>query len=131
MKEITPRSSDARRGFVVQAKSWDEIAQFYREGTGGHFVAMLPLVDALAGSSAARELWAFTSMHTLGVSDSVEHRIEDSTLYINYNPHDRTFEFHHHSFSGHDDRATCSEAEALQTLRNFLKYKFGVLLDGP
>jgi hypothetical protein len=104
---------------------------FYRDRTDGDFAAMLPLVQALSTSAAARELWAFTSMHTLAISDSADHRTGDSTLYVSYSPRDQDFEFHHHSFSGHEDCVTCSQSEALRTLRTFLKYKFGVLLDGP
>ena len=129
MNDVTRRSLDAFRGHEVEPRSWDDIARFYREHTGGHFIAMLPVVNALSNSAAARDLWAFTSMHTLAISDSADHRTGDSTLYVTYSPTERTFEFHHHSFSGHDDCITCSEPEALQALRTFLKYKFSVLLE--
>lgn len=129
MNDVTHRSLDAFRGYEVEPRSWDDIARFYREEPGGHFLAMLPLVDALGKSAAAGDLWGFTSMHTLAISDSDDHRTGDSTLYISYRPAERTFEFHHHSFSGHDDCMTCSEPEAFHALRTFLKYKFCVLLE--
>jgi hypothetical protein len=131
MKDVTLRSLDAFRGYEVEPRSWDDIARFYREETGGSFLAMLPLVDTLRKSAAARDLWAFTSMHTLAISDSADHRTGDSTLYITCRPTEQTFEFHHHSFSGHEDCMTCSEPEALHALRTFLKYKFSVLLEEP
>jgi hypothetical protein len=129
MKDVTHRGTQAYRGYVVEPRPWSDVARFYREHTGGHFAAMLPLVEALASSPAASDLWAFTSMQTLAISDSTDHRTGDSTLYITYKPSDQTFEFHHRSFSGHDDHTTCSQAEALQTLRSFVKHKFGVLLE--
>lgn len=49
-------------------------------------------------------------------------------LRISYCPEKREFEFRHASFSGRDDQKVCSEAEAMQTLKLFLRLKYGALL---
>jgi hypothetical protein len=39
------------------------------------------------------------------------------------------FKFEHCSLAGKNDEKKCGEAEALQTLSLFIKYKFGVLFN--
>ena len=70
-------------------------------------------------------------MFELLVSDSPDFRIGDSTLHVGYRPSDGMFEFHHHSFPGHDDEKTCSEQEASEVFWLFVKIKFGVLYEKP
>ena len=65
------------------------------------------------------------------LSDCADFRARDSTLRISYRPGKQQFEFRHTSFSGHDDQRVCAESEALQTLRLFLRLKFGVLFEIP
>jgi len=134
MTDITPKSRlKGQRGYVIRTCSWDAIVEFYRDliSKGWAFLPMLRVVEAVASSPAAAEIHGATSHSALLLSDCAEFRSRDSTLQVVYEPSDRTFVFHHRSFSGHDDEKTCTEAEALQTLRLFLRLKYGVLLDVP
>ena len=91
---------------------------------------MLGVVEAIAASPVASGIHATTSMDTLLLSDCEDFRM-GNTLEITYRLDDRTFHFHHQSFSGQDDGKICSEAEAMQTLRLFLRLKYGVLFEIP
>ena len=91
---------------------------------------MLSVVDALAASPVASEIYAATSMDTLLLSDCEDFRM-GNTLEIAYRLDERTFHFHHQSFSGLDDGKICSEDEVMQTLRLFLRLKYGILFEIP
>lgn len=134
MADITPKTRlEGQRGYVIRTRSWDAIVEFYRDliSEGWAFLPMLRVVEAIATSPAAAQLHAATSHSVLLLSDCADFRSGDSTLQIGYEPGDQTFHFRHHSFSSHDDQKTCSEAEALPTLRLFLRLKYGVLFDTP
>ena len=90
---------------------------------------MLNLIEKLAVSSVAKELYPHTSMATLVITDDEQFYFNDNLLSINYNSKTREFDFEHRTLSGKNDKKTCQEAEALQTLSLFLKYKFGVLFE--
>jgi len=68
-------------------------------------------------------------MCDLVLSDAED--LRDGNLYITYRPSKQQFEFHHRAFSGHKDRKICTEAEGLQTLRMFLRVKYGILFEIP
>ena len=132
MTDITPKSRlEGQRGYTIRTRSWDSIVEFYRDliSKSWPFLPMLRLVEAITTSSAAAQIHGATSHSALLLSDCADFRSGDSTLQIVYQPNDRTFAFHHRSFSSHDDQKTCTEAEALQTLRLFLRLKYGVLFD--
>lgn len=134
MTDITPKTRlEGQRGYVIRTRPWDVLVEFYREliSKGWAFIPMLRLVEAIATSPAAAQLHGATSHSDLLLSDCADFRSGDSTLSVVYEPSDRTFRFHHRSFSSHDDEKTCTEAEALQTLRLFLRLKYGVLLETP
>jgi len=65
----------------------------------------------------------------IALSDTPDFRSTDSTLEIDYYSAPRHFEFRHRTFSGHDDRKMVAETEVLETLRLFLKYKYGILFE--
>jgi hypothetical protein len=113
---------------VGKAQSWEAILKTYRERIE-RYEPMLNLIEKLAVSPVAKELFPHTSMAALVITDDEQFYFNDNLLSINYNPKTREFDFEHRTLSGKNDKRTCSEAEALQTLSLFLKYKFGVLFD--
>ena len=134
MTEITPKTRlEGQRGYVIRTRSWDTLVEFYRDliSKGWAFLPMLRLVEAIATSPTAAQIHGATSHSDLLLSDCADFRSGDSTLHIAYEPSARTLLFWHRSFSTHDDQKTCAEGEALQTLRLFLRLKYGVLLETP
>ena len=134
MTDITPKTRlEGQRGYVIHTRSWDAIVEFYRDliSKSWPFLPMLRVVEAIAVSPAAAQIHGATSHSDLLLSDCADFRSGDSTLSIVYQPNDRTFHFHHRSFSSHDDQKTCTEAGALTTLRLFLRLKYGVLFETP
>jgi hypothetical protein len=123
------KSFEALRGHATRTSPWSDIAERWRRVPS--FAPMLRLVESVASSPASSQVFPSTSMFELLVSDSPDFRIGDSTLHVVYRPSDGMFEFHHHSFSGHDDEKTCFEQEALETFWLFVKIKFGVLYEKP
>jgi hypothetical protein len=93
---------------------------------------MLRVVEAIAASPAVSKIHGATSMDTLILSDGEDFATAHSTLQITYQFDERTFHFHHHdNESGQDDGKICSEAEGMQTLRLFLRLKYGILFEIP
>ena len=134
MTDITPKTRfEGQRGYVIHTRSWDAIVEFYRDliSKSWPFLPMLRVVEAIAASPVATQIHGATSHSDLLLSDCADFRSGDSTLSIVYQPSDQTFRFHHRSFSSHDDEKTCTEAEALVTLRLFLRLKYGVLFETP
>ncbi len=134
MTDDTPKTRlEGQRGYVIRTRSWEAIVEFYRDLISKRwpFLPMLRVVEAIAASPAAAQIHGATSHSDLLLSDCADFRSGDSTLEIVYEPSDRTFRFHHRSFSSRDDEKTCTEAEALQTLRLFLRLKYGVLFEIP
>ena len=130
LKQIKLRPKDIRQSRGGRAEPWENIVKHYRLCIG-HWQCepMLHLVESLAASSVANELFPTTSMHTLLITDSEQFYHDDNVLFISYNPKKREFEFEHRTLSHKNDKKICSEEEVFQTLRLFLKYKFGVLFD--
>jgi hypothetical protein len=92
---------------------------------------MLHLVEWIAGSPAASDLFPTLSMGRLLITDSPTFYHDDNVLFISYDQSSRQFEFEHRTLARHDDRKTCAESEAVQTLDLFLRHKYGVLLQIP
>jgi hypothetical protein len=125
MTEITPKTRlEGQRGQVIHTQPWPEIIEHYHNAAS--FAPMRRLVEAIASSPAGTELYGANSTFDLLLSDCQDFRFGDSTLCIAYRPSEHVFEFRHHCFSGHDDKKTCPECEAFQTLRLFLELKYGV-----
>ena len=130
MTDITPKTRlEGQRGHATRTRPWLDIAERYRAVES--FAPMLPFVESVGTSPASAQLFVATSMFDLLVSDSQDFRTGDSTLCISYRPSDGTFHFRHRSYSGHDDEKSCSESEALETFRLFVRLKFGVLYEKP
>jgi hypothetical protein len=134
MPDITPkRSPEAWRGYVIHTQPWSAIVERCREEVArGHPVQpLLTLLEAIASSPISSEVFGTTSMSDVLLSDCPDFRANDSTLRIGYHREERQFEFRHTSFGGHCDLKVCPESEALQTLRLFLRLKYGVLFERP
>jgi hypothetical protein len=134
MTDITPKSRlEGKRGHVVHTRPWQTIADFYRDlvARGVPVEPLLSLVEAIGSSAVASQLFGATSMSDLLVSDAQDFRRGDGTLWISYRASEHEFAFRHITFSGGNDQKTCAEAEALQTLRLFVRMKYGVLLETP
>ena len=130
MTDITPKSRlEGQRGHLVHTRAWPDIIEHYRKHGGSSLLPMLRLVESLAASPASSEIFGATSMFDLLLSDNRDFRGGDSTLCVSYNVAARQFQFRHRTFSGHDDQKSCAESEALQTLRLFLRMKYGVLYE--
>jgi hypothetical protein len=130
MTDITPKTRlEGQRGYVIHTRPWEAIVEHYRKLDA--LAPMLRLVESIASSPVSSQLFAGTSMSDLLLSDSADFRIGDSTLRIRYHSSNQQFDFRHTSFSGNDDQKVCAESEALQTLRLFLRLKYGVLFEIP
>lgn len=138
MTDITPkREREAWRGTVTQTQPWAEIVETWAD-LAKAMPKLEPLhrfVCALAASPASSVLFARSLMHGDGpgiaLSDSPNFRSTDGVLEIRYFIGGKIFEFRHRTFSGHDDHKTVQASEAVETLRLYLRYKYGVLLEGP
>jgi hypothetical protein len=129
MKEIIPKRIQRSRADAAQP--WDIIVKRFQELTlrNLRFEPMLKLVSTIAASPQAEELFARKSMHSVLITDTEEIRNNDNVLLVSYSPIMEKFEFEHRTLAGKDDKKKCEEAEALQTLSLFIKYKFGVLFN--
>lgn len=130
IKQINLRPKDIRQSRGGRAVSWENIIKHYRtliEKYHLQFEPMLHLVKSLAASPVAGELFPTTSMHTLLITDSEQFYHNDNVLFVSYNSKKHEFQFEHRTLAGKNDKKTCDEEEAFQTLSLFLKYKFGAL----
>ena len=138
MTDITPtREREAWRGTVIKTQPWAEIVE-----TWARLATMMPRLEplhqficTLAASPASSVLFAASLKHGDGpgiaFSDSPDFRSTDSVLEVRYFGVGGHFEFRHRTFSGQDDHKMVQALEAIETLRLYLRYKYGVLLEGP
>jgi len=134
MKDITPkREREAWRGKPTQTEPWEKIAAYW-----SNFAADMPqleplhrFVQTIASSPLSSSVFGRITWHGIALSDTPDFRSTDNTLEIDYFTPGGHFEFRHRTFSGNDDRKMVKASEALETLRLFLKYKYGVLIKIP
>jgi hypothetical protein len=135
MHEITPpRSERLKRQVAGQAMTWTQVVEWYRRVIAEHhwqFEPMLRLVERLASSPASASVFPTLSVGRLLITDSPTFYHDDNVLFITYDQSLHQFEFEHRTLARHDDRKTCAESEAVQTLDLFLRYKYGILLQTP
>jgi hypothetical protein len=134
MTEIALRHDwEAWRSYVHHTRPWSDTARFYQErvAAGLQLQPLLQLVESIAASPVSGQIFGGTSMFDLLISDCEDFRTGEGVLHVIYRPGEHQFEFHHRAFSGQHDKKVCTEAEALQTLRLFLRVKFGVLYEIP
>jgi hypothetical protein len=132
LKQIKMPPKGVRRGGGGHAVPWEKIVKHYKsciEQYNLRYEPMLRLVESLATSPFASELFPHTSMHTLLITDNEQFYHNDNELRISYDSQNHKFEFEHRTLSGKNDKKSCGEEGAFQTLSLFLKYKFGVLFD--
>jgi hypothetical protein len=126
-----PSKGSPRRG-GGRTQTWETVAVRYQELIEKYhwkYEPMLNLVEAIAASPVAKELYPTTSMSHLLITDTEQFFRGDNVLVIVYDSDKHRFEFEHQTQSGKNDKKSCDEGEAMQTLRLFLKYKFGVLFN--
>ena len=109
------------------------VIEFYREhvAAGEPLQPLLHIVEFIAESPLANQLFAGTSKFDLLLFNAKDYLNADGVLQIAYRPQIHEFNFHYADFSGQAETKTCSEAEAFQTLRLYLGLKFGVLFKLP
>jgi hypothetical protein len=132
LKQIKMPPKGARRGGGGRTVPWERIVKHYKDCVEKYhwrYEPMLRLVESLAASPFAGELFPHTSMHTLLITDNEQFHHDDNELLISYDQQNHKFEFEHRTLSGKNDKKICSEEEAFQTLSLFLKYKFGILFN--
>jgi hypothetical protein len=131
VKDLT-KGKGMGRARAYKSASWGSVVKHYKDLIEQHrhpYQPMLHLVQTLANSQAAKELFPHTSMNTLVIASDEEWRPDDNLLVIDYKSSSRTFSFEHRTLSKTNDKKVCAEKEAFETLRLFLKYKFSVLLN--
>jgi len=138
MKDITPkRDREAWRGAVIKTRPWSEVVETWADMATAmpRLEPLHQFVRALAASPASSVLFAASLKHGDGpgiaFSDSPDFRSTDSVLEVRYFIGGGHFEFLHRTFSRHDDRKMVQASEAVETLRLYLRYKYGILLEGP
>jgi hypothetical protein len=132
LKQLKIPPKGIRRARSGRAVPWAKIVEHYRtliEKYHLPYEPMLNLVESLAASPVANELFPHTSMNTLLITDDEQAHHDDNVLIVSYDSKKREFEFEHRTLSHKNDKKICEESEAPQTLSLFLKYKFGVLFD--
>jgi hypothetical protein len=132
LKQIYLRPKGIHRTRGGHAVPWEKIVKHYKtaiEKYHRQYEPMLLLVESLAASPVASELFPHTSMYTLLITDNEQFYHGDNELLISYDPQNHNFEFEHRTLSSKNDKKICSEEEAFQTLSLFLKYKFGILFN--
>jgi hypothetical protein len=89
---------------------------------------MIRVVDWLKDEKIEDELFAFTSMHDLVITDRKEFDWDHHTLCVSLDFPTRKlhFEYARHWASTDRMKKIAEESEAIEVLRQFLAYKFGV-----
>lgn len=136
MTDITPkRERESWRGPTIKTEPWAEIVETWA-GLAAAIPKLKPLhqfLRTLAASTVSSVLFASSLKHGDGpgiaLSDSPDFHGMDGVLEIRYFLGGEHFEFLHRTFSGHNDRKIVQASEAIETLKLFLRYKYGVLLE--
>jgi hypothetical protein len=132
LKKIKLISKGIPRWRGGPAESWETIIKRYEKRIKEYlfnYEPMLNLVQTIAASPVASELFPTTSMHSLLITNTDQFFHDDNVLFVRYDSKEHEFEFEHRTLSGKNDKKVCDEKDAIQTLSLFLKYKFGVLLN--
>ena len=112
-------------------QTWNEIEAFYGRIAAGSRIGVLPiqvLIAWIRDHGLCDRLHAFTSMHDLVISDQPKTAWDQHALRISIVSDDGRIAFRYARHDGATD-ATTKEvelAEAPETLRQFLIYKFGI-----
>jgi hypothetical protein len=120
-----------KKSVITKTQSWPRIHGFYADLLDRHQLPVTPIIQLLAWlkkEQMEEQLYAFTSMHDLVITDSQEFDWDHHTLRISpdFASHKIRFEYARHSGATDVMRKEVAEAEAIEALRQFLAYKFGV-----
>jgi hypothetical protein len=132
MSDFTPSTNlEGQHGDVIHTHAWQIIAHFYREriAAGVPIEPLLRLVEAIGSSVIASQLFGAISLFDLLLSNTGDFGNDEGPLRISYRANEHQFEFRYRTFSGHEDRETSSESDALSTLKVLLRLKFGMLFE--
>ncbi len=89
---------------------------------------MIRMIDWLNEEGIEDELFAFTSMHDLVITDRKEFDWDHHTLCISldFSTGKLHFEYARHWAATDRTKKTAEEPQAIEALRQFLAYKFGI-----
>lgn len=111
---------------MVLAQSWDRLEKYFNDRRCAPLRALVHLIRM---SPSAAEIYGAQSMWTLLISNEPKFEMFGNAIHINYNPSSETLSFIHRVNPGPEDSRTCPAADGESTLKLFLKYKYGVLLN--
>ena len=95
----------------------------------GHDIQpMLLLLDWIHEQKLEDEIFAFTSMFDLVISDRRDMQLGENTLSVSWQPQEKRMHFCYERLVESTDvvEKSVPEEQAIETLREFLAYKFGV-----
>ena len=115
----------------IRTENWPKIHAFYAHLLADYRLPVEPIIRLLEWieeEGIERELFAFTSMHDLVITDQEEFDWDHHTLRVSLDFHTKKFHFEYARHSGASDRMTkeAEESGAIEVLRQFMAYKFGV-----
>lgn len=113
-------------GPKVRAQNWEMLESHFLDL---RFEPLRKLLQIIHRSPGAYELYGAKSMWTLLISNEPEFEMFGNAIHIDYNWETATFSFKHRVNPGPEDSRVCAAAEGESTLKLFLKYKYGVLLN--
>ena len=116
---------------MTKTQSWPRIHAFYADLLAKHQVPVSPIIrllEWLKEQGLEDVLFAFTSMHDLVITDHEEFDWDHHTLRVSLDFQTKRFHFEYARHSGATDamKKEVEEPEAIESLRQFLAYKFGV-----
>ncbi|HRE84157.1 MAG TPA: hypothetical protein PLN52_24140 [Opitutaceae bacterium] len=115
----------------IRTENWPTVHAFYDHLLADYRVPVEPIIrvlEWLKEERIERELFAFNSMHDLVITDREEFDWDHHTLRISLDFHTKKFHLEYTRHSGASDRMKkeAEESQAIEVLRQFLAYKFGV-----
>jgi hypothetical protein len=116
---------------TATARPWPEIRAYYENlgSRSGHDVhGIVVLLDWIRDERLEEEIFAYTSMFDLIISDRSPVQCGENTLAVSWISKEKKIKFHYHRLyaSTDDMEKVVPEGESIEMLREFLTYKFGV-----
>jgi hypothetical protein len=116
---------------MTKTQSWPCIHAFYADLLAKHQVPVSPIIrllEWLKEEGIEDGLFAFTSMHDLVITDQEEFDGDHHTLRVSLDFQTQRLHFEYARHAGATDsmKKEVEESEAIESLRQFLAYKFGV-----
>ena len=116
---------------IAKTRPWSEVRARYVklvQESGFNMRGLLKLLDWIHDEGLESEIFAHTSHNTLVISVCSPAQRGENVLYVSWIPKDATVGFRYERLSASTDwvEKTVQECDAVETLREFLAYKFGV-----